>query len=96
MDAPDPQEAESGRERQRLVQFSIFWSQMIASGYVLLLDYAGLKNLNVWSLRTPLMYSSQDFFEMRDEKVQKRKYPPYAKKVKPNMTITDKGLNSCK
>ena len=55
VDAPDPQEAESGRERQRLVQFSIFWSQMIASGYVLLLDYAGLKNLNVWSLRTPLL-----------------------------------------
>ena len=58
MDAPDPQEAESGRERQRLVQFSIFWSQMIASGYVLLLVYAGLKNLNVWSLRTPLVPSS--------------------------------------
>ena len=54
MDAPDPQEAESGRERQRLVQFSIFWSQMVAFGYVPLLDYAGLKNLNVWSLRTPL------------------------------------------
>ena len=57
VDAPDPQEAESGRERQRLVQFSIFWSQMVAFGYVPLLDYAGLKNLNVWSLRTPLMMS---------------------------------------
>ena len=57
MDAPDPQEAESGRERQRLVQFSIFWSQMVAFGYVPLLDYAGLKNLNVWSLRTPLLSS---------------------------------------
>ena len=55
MDAPDPQEAESGCERQRLVQFSIFWSQMIAFGYVPLLDYAGLKNLNVWSLGTPLV-----------------------------------------
>ena len=55
MDAPDPQEAESGRERQRLVQFSIFWSQMVAFGYVPLLDYAGLKNLNVWSLGTPLV-----------------------------------------
>ena len=57
MDAPDPQEAESGRERQKLVRFSIFWSQIIAFGYVPLLDYAGLKNLNVWSLGAPLMAS---------------------------------------
>ena len=56
VDAPDPQEAESGRERQRLVRFSNFWSQMIAFGYVPLLDYAGLKNLYVWSLRTPLLF----------------------------------------
>ena len=55
VDAPDPQEAKSGREQLRLVRFLIFWSQMIAFGYVPLLDYAGLKNLNVWSLRTPLM-----------------------------------------
>ena len=62
VDAPDPQEAESGRERQRLVRFSIFWSQMITFGYVPRLDYAGLKNLNVWSLRTPLM--GIQFFQM--------------------------------
>ena len=59
VDAPDPQEAESGCERQRLVRFSIFWSQMIAFGYVPLLDYAGSKNRNVWSLGAPLEHTNQ-------------------------------------
>ena len=55
MDAPDPQGVKSGRERQRLVRFSIFWSQKIAFSYVPLLDYAGVKNLNVCSLGAPLL-----------------------------------------
>ena len=47
VDAPDPQEAKSGREHQRLVRFTIFWAQIIVYGCDPLLEYADLKNLNI-------------------------------------------------
>ena len=49
VDAPDPQEAKSGREQLRLVRFLIFWSHMLAYGCNPLLEYADLKNLNIWA-----------------------------------------------
>ena len=47
VDAPDPQEAESGREHQKFVQFSIFLVQRIAFGCDPQLECADLKNLNI-------------------------------------------------
>ena len=49
VDAPDPQEAKSGREHQKFVRFSIFLARRIAFGCDPLLDCADLKNLNIWA-----------------------------------------------